>query len=201
MLLRRTVAITAFFLAPGALGWIACGGGIGSSGAVDASSESGSSSGAGSSGSGGGRSSSSSSGGGGADATTADALPETGRAFDAAVPDAFPADCGVLTLVLRPDAAPNTCAFTPADVACDASTDCIPYTVTQCGCVDGVYGLNTTNMVKCVAPPCAPPPPGSAGCQPDNSGFEAQDCRLAADLQQVAVACVDHQCMTYAVGP
>jgi hypothetical protein len=213
---RRTAAIAALVFAPGALGWIACGGGVNSSGAADAGSESGSSSGssgaggAGSSGSsgtsssgsgspvesGGGSSSGSSSSGGGADAEAADALPETGLAFDAAVPDAFPADCGVLTLMLRPDAAPNTCAFTPADVACDASDDCVPYTVPNCGCVDGVYGLNKMGTVRCIAPPCPPP---LDGCSV--SGFETQDCQVVATQQHVAVACVNHQCMTYAVGP
>jgi hypothetical protein len=213
--LRRIVAIATLVLAPGALGWIACGGSISSSGAADASSESGgnsgssgatgagssggtgsNSSGSGSaSGSGGGSSSGSSGSGGGADADTPDALTGSGEALDAAVPDAFPADCGVLTLTLRPDAAPNTCAFTPADVACDTSDDCIPYTLVSCGCIDGVYGLNKTNAVRCIPPPCPPP---INGCPV--SGLETQDCQVVATQQDVAVTCANHQCMTYAVG-
>ena len=218
MRFRRVAAISTLVLAPGALGGIACGGGINSSGAADASSESGGSSGSsgagagssgssgssgtsssgsgGASGSGGGSSSGSSSSGGGADADAPDALPETGGAVDAAVPDGLPADCGELTLMLRPDAAPNTCAFTPADVACDTSDNCFAYTMIGCGCIDGIYGLNKAETVRCIPPPCPPP---INGCTV--SGFETQDCQVVATQQDVAVACVNHECVTYAVGP
>ena len=219
MRFRRVAAISTLVLAPGALGGIACGGGINSSGAADASSESGGSSGSsgatgagssgstgssggsgsgsgGASGSGGESSSGSSSSGGVFDGAAADALPKTGGAVDAAVPDAFPADCGEVTLVLRPDAAPNTCAFTPADVACNTGTDCNSYLVNGCGCIEPLYGVNTASTAKCEPPPC-PPPLG--GCPA--SGFETQDCKVVTDSQHVAVACVNHQCMTYAVGP
>ena len=92
--------------------------------------------------------------------------------------------------MLKADAAPNTCAFTPADMACDTSGDCIPYTVINCGCIDGVYGVNKTNTVHCIPPPCPPPPPIN-GCTV--SGLETQDCQLLAPQQDVAVACVNHQ--------
>lgn len=118
--------------------------------------------------------------------------------FDAEIPDAFPASCGgQFTLVLDPDAATNTCAFSPADVACGADADCTAYLVVGCGCIDPVWGVNKANTVRCPAPPCPPP---SATCPSDASGFRAQDCQLVATQQDLSVACVNHQCMTFVPG-
>lgn len=119
-----------------------------------------------------------------------------GGTFDAEIPDAFPESCGQFKFALDPDAAPNTCAFTPADVACNTSTDCNSYGVNGCGCIEPLYGVNEASTAKCIPPPCPPP---LNGCRADASGYGTQDCKLAPDLQHVAVACVNHQCMTYAV--
>jgi hypothetical protein len=122
----------------------------------------------------------------------------TAGTFDAETPDAFPASCAHYPLLLDPDAAPNTCAFTPADVACDANADCTQYVVTHCGCgVDPVYGVNTANTIGC-APSQCPPPQG--GCSDDPFGLYTQDCQVVPHSQNVAVACVNHQCTTFAVG-
>lgn len=119
-------------------------------------------------------------------------------ALDAQVPDAFPESCdGWAPLVIRADAAPNTCAFRPQDVWCDASTECVPYTLVRCSCFDSVYGVNKENTVRCPPPPCPPPQP--PGCT--TGGLVTQDCNIVTGSQQVAAACVDHQCMTYATGP
>ncbi len=117
---------------------------------------------------------------------------------DAVAPGAFPPSCaGYAPLVLQPDAAPDTCAFTPADVACTESGDCVPYTRLGCSCIDAVYGVTRSNMVRCAAPPCPPPPEGCPA-----SGFVTQSCQVVNDLSQVAVACVNGQCKTYATnGP
>jgi hypothetical protein len=195
----RRIILPAVLLAPA----LACGGraqavpgdggGDGSTSSSGGGSSGGNASPGGSSGasdvSGGG--SGSSSGGGASSGSDAGA----DAAFDADVPDAFPANCGQYTLVIRPDAAPNACAFTPADVACNTSTDCTSYLVNGCGCIEPLYGVNTASTVKCEPPPCP-----REDCQADASGFETQDCKLVQGSNQAAVACVNHQCMTYAVG-
>jgi hypothetical protein len=121
----------------------------------------------------------------------------TGDILDAEIPDALPATCTEYTFSLDPDAAANTCAFTPTDVECDSNADCTTYVKVGCGCFDPVYGVNTTNMVKCFAPPCTPMP----ACPANTSGLYTQACQLVADSSSVAVACVNHQCLTYAGAP
>ncbi len=116
----------------------------------------------------------------------------TDASFDALTPDAF-ADCA-WSLVLDPDAAPNTCAVTPADVACNTNADCTSFVRNMCSCPVPIYGVNTANTVLCIPPPCVLLPPGDGGCQ---GPYETQDCKVT---QNVAVACVNHQCMTYAPG-
>jgi hypothetical protein len=111
--------------------------------------------------------------------------------LDAEIPDAFPVSCAQFTFVLQPDAAPNTCAVSPADVACNTNSDCSTY-VWGCGCIEEVYGVNTSSTVRCTWPPC--PLCSSA----DASGYYTEDCKLVSELQNVAVACVNGQCMTYA---
>jgi hypothetical protein len=106
-------------------------------------------------------------------------------------------DCTEYTFSLNPDAAADTCSFTPADVTCNSNADCTTYVKIGCGCFDPVYGVNTTNTVKCVAPPCSPMP----ACPANASGLYTQACQLVADSSSVAVACVNHQCLTYAGAP
>jgi hypothetical protein len=111
--------------------------------------------------------------------------------FDAPFPDAFPTSCpGQPDLALDPDAAPHTCAFTPADVACNTNADCTTHVVVACQCIDRVYGVNTANTLRC--------PPPLNGCPSNASGYRTQDCQLVVKLQDIAVACVGHQCLTYA---
>ena len=113
---------------------------------------------------------------------------------DASTPDdALDASCGVEPLVLDPDATPGTCEISPADVACDAPSDCTLLVVTYCGCFDDVYGVSTTSTARCTPPPCPPPAPG--GCPA--SGFLAQDCSQATSLSQLSVKCVDHVCRSF----
>jgi hypothetical protein len=118
---------------------------------------------------------------------------------DASIPDAFPASCdGGFTLRLFADASPHTCQLEPSEVACETSTDCSPFEILSC-CWRAAVGVNKTNTASCPAPPCAPPQPGGPPC--DDTSIETEDCQSAPDLQHVAVACVDHRCMTYATGP
>jgi hypothetical protein len=126
----------------------------------------------------------------------------TGDILDAEIPDAFPATCTEYTFSL--DAAADTCGFTPADVACNSNADCTTYVKIGCGCFDPVYGVNTTNTVRCVAPPCGVPLNADGGiytCPADTSGLYTQDCRFVPDSLSVAAVCVNHQCLTYAVAP
>lgn len=109
--------------------------------------------------------------------------------------DAFPASCGPNAFVLRPDAAPNTCAFTPADVACNTNADCSTYTPVSCGCSNAVWGVNKTNTVRCIPPPCPPP---MTDCEPDASGLYTEDCQLVPFNHAVVAACVDHRCLSFA---
>ena len=151
------------------------------------------------SGSGSGGSSGSSSGrasDSGADSGTGATLDaEISDAYAGEVPDAFPASCGPNAFVLRPDAAANTCAFTPADVACNTNADCSTYTAVSCGCSDAVWGVNKTNTVRCIPPPCPPP---ANGCDPDASGLYTEDCQLVPFDQTVVAACVNHRCLSFA---
>jgi hypothetical protein len=117
--------------------------------------------------------------------------------FDAEIPDGFPTRCGQVSFVLTPDAAPKTCAISPADIACNTLADCTSYAVdVSCDCVIPVYGINKTNAVRCSPEPCPPP---ATGCSV--SGYQTQDCRLVTSWPDVAVDCVNHQCLTYASGP
>jgi len=59
------------------------------------------------------------------------------------------------------------------------------------------YGVSTMNTVTCPVEAC---PPGPM-CPVDATTYVAtqQDCRFVANQQDVAVACVNGQCTTYAV--
>jgi hypothetical protein len=156
-------------------------------------------------------------GGQGETASTADASREGSESVDSAVPEASPADCGLFPIAF-PDAAmefpdggevgPSLCALTAADVACDASADCVPWTsVITCGVGCGVLpvigvnhgGASKVNAPTCPRPLCpAPQGPAPVSCGPD-SGLETQDCKLVHDRQHVAIACVSGQCMASGV--
>jgi hypothetical protein len=130
---------------------------------------------------------------------------EAGDAGAYDVPDAFPASCPQFSFPLRLDAAADTCAFSPTDVACTTDSDCVAYPVVGCGCFDPIYGVNKTGTERCIPPPCPPP---TEACAPDASGlYLTQDCqfvdnsiytRTVVSGDIVKVACVNHQCETYA---
>jgi hypothetical protein len=117
---------------------------------------------------------------------------------DARVSGTSPASCVPFAHLMLPDAAPGMCLVTPADVACEASDDCEPNYVRGCAIcgVFSVYGLSKVNTLSCPPPPCAPPPQPVPPCV--DSGFTTQDCRFVVSYEDIAVACVDGQCMTYA---
>jgi hypothetical protein len=106
-----------------------------------------------------------------------------------------------LPLDLLPDAAPNTCAVAPSDVACTTDADCTAREMAaMCGCAPPIWGVSVSNTIGvCIAPPCAIPmmPDGAPGCAPGTSGFETQDCQIAPDSAHVGVRCIDKMCMTY----
>jgi hypothetical protein len=119
---------------------------------------------------------------------------DSGDAFDGAIPDgAFPGSCDQFSFELTPDATPGTCAFTIADVTCNTTSDCMPYTREGCGCIEPVYGVNKASTANCPALPCSPP---FVPCQ--TSGFGAQDCQVVPQASQVGVSCVAHVCRTFA---
>jgi hypothetical protein len=109
---------------------------------------------------------------------------------------AFPLNCGNFTFTLTPDAQASACQFSPAAIACNENADCIPVREINCGCIDREYGANTSSGVECFAPPCDAVP-GAAPCSA--SGLGTEDCQLVAYTSEVAVKCVAHQCLTYAV--
>jgi hypothetical protein len=123
-------------------------------------------------------------------------------------PDAFPASCGDYAFTLVADAAANTCAVSPADVACTTDGDCVPFPIYSCGggCFQPIFAVNKSSTSRCDPPPCLPP---TGGCPGDASGFYlTQDCRYGDNspyLQVpvdsgtlVEVACVNHRCQSYA---
>jgi hypothetical protein len=133
---------------------------------------------------------------------------------EAAVPKGSPAVCALFPIAF-PDAAatfldggesaPDTCAITAADVACEANTDCVRWSpLFPTGCITPVIGVNEGGADKASAPSCPRPliPAPSGGgpdtCGPD-SGLETQDCKLVPDPQHVAVTCVGGQCMASAL--
>jgi hypothetical protein len=95
-------------------------------------------------------------------------------------------------VVLLPDAAPHTCAFTPADVACNVDSDCDVYVAAGCGCFDPAFGVNRSNTGSCPAPPCVPLMGNPC---PNGTGFISQDCKMNVSTLP-AVACVRHVCTT-----
>jgi hypothetical protein len=119
-------------------------------------------------------------------------LPPWGYNLDAAAPDPFDASCGSLALSLDPDATPNTCEVSPADVACNAAADCTVFQVGHC-CFSNLYGVNTASTARCPLPPCAPP---SQPC--GTTGYVTEDCSDVPSLSDVGVACIDHRCRTFA---
>jgi hypothetical protein len=117
---------------------------------------------------------------------------------DARVPDGFPANCVPFSPLRLPDASPDTCLVSAADLVCQTNEDCEPYFRRGCAIcgVFSVIGLNKSNTVQCPAPPCAPPSQPVPPCV--DSGFTTQSCQFVASYTDIAVACVNQQCMTYA---
>jgi hypothetical protein len=97
------------------------------------------------------------------------------------------------------DAAPGTCAFTPADLACKTFADCILYVIHSCSCPVAVIGVSKTSTALCVPPPCPAPQPDS-GCFGAQS-YESQDCIVSNALGEIIVDCMNGQCMTQAALP
>ncbi len=89
---------------------------------------------------------------------------------------------------LTPDAAPRTCTFTPADVACDANSDCTLYEIVSCGCYNFAIGVSASNTAVCSPPPCAEACPAPS--------WVTQDCNVVPSLVDALVGCVDHRCLT-----
>jgi hypothetical protein len=140
-----------------------------------------------------------------------DAETDGGDSGMAEVPDAFPPSCNEFSFELEPDAAANTCAFTPADVACSTSADCVTQVMAGCGCFQPVYGVNKMSTAVCIPPPC-PALPTQTCLNDASAGYLTQDCQFVDSVQYAgfpespnetfaAVACVNHQCETYAAGP
>jgi hypothetical protein len=100
------------------------------------------------------------------------------------------ADAG--TFALYTGGAPYNCEVKPADVACNTTSDCVAYPTDECACVAFAYGVNAACGLACTPPPCPP-----HACPV--TGFLTQDCQLVSSLENVAVDCVDHQCLTRAV--
>jgi hypothetical protein len=107
--------------------------------------------------------------------------------------------CVPFARLLLPDAEPNTCAFSPADIACTTDDDCKPYYVRGCSScgVFAVVGQSQMNTVNCPVPPCVPPSQPVPPCV--DAGYTTQSCQFVSHYSDVAAACVNGQCMTYAV--
>jgi len=123
-------------------------------------------------------------------------------AFASEVPDAFPDDCATALPVLAEyfAAGTPTCRLSPGNVACESTNDCVVYPIGLCCGIDAV-GVNRDASLICPPQNCPPkPPPGSeVECSPGSIATE--DCRVVAARQYVGVACVNNQCLTYAIGP
>jgi hypothetical protein len=105
--------------------------------------------------------------------------------------------CAATAVDLVPDAAPGTCALTPADVACNTASDCKVLLRLDCDCYVPAVGVNVGSTAECLPPPC--PPPAGEGCE--STGYIAQDCAMVGSSNLVSVGCVDHQCRTFVIIP
>jgi hypothetical protein len=104
--------------------------------------------------------------------------------------------CAATVVELVPDAAPGTCALTPADVACNTASDCKVLLRLDCSCYVPAVGVNVNSTAACLPPPC-PPPPAGGGCE--GGGYISQDCAMVGSSNLVGVGCVDHQCRTFVI--
>jgi hypothetical protein len=104
--------------------------------------------------------------------------------------------CAETLVDLVPDAAPGTCALTPADVACNTASDCKVFLRLDCSCYVPAVGVNVSSAAECLPPPC-PPPPADGGCE--STGYITQDCAMVGSPNLVGVGCDDHQCRTFVI--
>jgi hypothetical protein len=136
------------------------------------------------------------------DAAASDVTPAESEAgpdaFVTEVPDAFPDGCATALRVVLDATAPHTCVVSPGGLACEAANDCVVNLVPLC-CGSDAIGVNRDASLFCAAQNCPPPPPAGSGidCSPV---VGTQDCRVVAARQDVGVTCVNHECLTYAVG-
>jgi hypothetical protein len=118
----------------------------------------------------------------------------------AEAPDAFPDDCATALPVFAKYASGPPCQLSPSNVACESTNDCVVTLIPLC-CGSEAVGVNKDASLVCLPPNgCLPPPPGS-GIAPCSPSVATEDCRTVAARQDVGVACVNQQCLTYAVGP
>jgi hypothetical protein len=94
------------------------------------------------------------------------------------------------------DAASGACELTPADVACNAASDCTVLLRLDCSCTVPALGVNVSSTAVCLPPPCSPPP-GDAGCE--GTEYATQDGAMVGSRNLVGVGCVDHQCKTFVI--
>ena len=130
-------------------------------------------------------------------------LPDAGAEWDAyagEVPDAFPDDCATALPVIAEylSAGTSTCRLSPGNVACESTNDCIVSFLPQCCGSSIAVGVNRDASLVCLPPNGCLPPPGSGPCSPS---VATEDCQAVAGSHDVGVACVNSQCLTYAIGP
>ena len=101
--------------------------------------------------------------------------------------------CAATTVDLVPDAAPGTCAITPADVACNTASDCKVLLRLDCACYVPAVGVNVSSTAECL------PPPADGGCE--STGYITQDGAMVGSSNLVGVGCVGHQCRTFVIIP
>jgi len=131
-------------------------------------------------------------------------VPDAGADWDAyggEVPDAFPDDCATALPVVAEEYATvhdTRCQLSPGNVACESTNDCIVNFLPQCCGSSLAVGVNRDASLVCAPPNGCLPPPGSGPCAPS---VATEDCQEVAASHYVGVACVNNQCLTYAIGP
>jgi hypothetical protein len=120
---------------------------------------------------------------------SADEPIDTCRYLDARVPSAAPQDQCAWRLFSCADG----CNVAPADVACDAASDCtLLIRPASCGsCSRIAIGVNGTRTIpRCPADLCAPAFNGPCV-------LWTETCDIIDDASVAGVECIDHQCVSY----